>query len=429
MAIKPVSSPRVTLPPPHAPAPKAKPASTPAQAAPPPGLRRAPSGQYFNQQGKLVNKHNQPVNDKGQRINNAGQLINTKGQPINERGQLINAQNQTINSQGRAVNDNGHLIDAQGRPVNTFGRVIDDKGHYIDNDKKLVNKEGFLVDKTGRALDKDGKVARDQASAVKGNNEPHPDMLPPPLKARVFKWQGKEQPPASLPKATVAQVAGRLSDAEKLIKSGVISQSPGAGLIARDAGISAGVTGLVSAPINVAAYSGSVAVGEAIKASYLPAPLVPPPPTAKSTVELPAAAPGDAAAAVKEAEEAAAQALYPRINDAQIVSLTVTNLSIALRYGETKEHFIPGQYWPAAPLERMEQLENMLDFAEEHTKTLADDNEVYFKSFLPKQKAADGLAGLGARVDALEGRLAALNKAQGLVIDKLSAISQEEEPA
>ncbi|WP_427129520.1 hypothetical protein [Pseudomonas kitaguniensis] len=421
MPIKPVFISKLTIPPPPTPAIKAKPASTSSHAAPPTALKKDPSGQYHNKEGKLVNKHHQLINDKGKKVNDAGQLINKKGQPINDKGHLINAHNQTINSQGKAVNDAGHLIDAQGRTVNTFGRVIDDKGHYIDNDKKLVNKEGFLVDNIGRALDKDGKLARDQASAVKGNNEPHPDLLPPALTKQVYSWQGKVQPPASPPKATVAEVAVRLSDAEKLFKSGVISPSASASLIARDAGISAGVTGLVSAPINVAAYSGSVAVGEAIKASYLPAPLVPPTPIAKSTVELPAAAPEDPASDVKEAEEAAAQALYPRIDDAQIVGLTVTNLSIALRYGETGENFIPGPHWPSVPLERMEQLESMLDFAEEHTKTLADDNQVYFKCFIPKQKAADGLAGLGARLDALEGRLAALNRAQGLVIDKLSA--------
>lgn len=385
-------------------------------------------GQLINSKGQLVNKHNQLINEKGQKINDAGQLINKKGQAVNKDGHLINDQNKLINSQGKLVNENGKLVDSQGRLVNPVGRLINEKGHYIDKDSKLVNKEGVLVDKTGRPLDKDGKVARDRQSAAKGNNEPHESLLPPHIKTQISRWQGKE-PPASPSKLTVAEVSERLINAEKLVKSGVISSTPGAAQVARDSAIGALVTGVISAPINVAAYSGSAATGEAIKASYLPSPLIPPTPIAKSTVEYPAGSPdakvGGASAATQSEEDVAAQELYPRINNAQVSALGVANLSIALQFGDTKTGFVPGQNWPADPIERMTQLESLLDFAEEHTSTLAETNEAFFKPYLPEEKAAEGKAGLKARVDTLERRIAAVDKAQKLVLEKLKSQNVE----
>lgn len=394
-----------------------------------PSLRPAPNGQFYNQQGKLVNKHNQLVNVKGQRVNDAGQQINAKGKAINDKGQLINAQNQAINTQGKPVDDKGRLIDQQGRLVNSAGRIIDDKGHYIDKDKKLVNREGFLVDKLGRPLDKDGAVARDKASAAMGNNEPHASLIAPALKTKIKGWQGKAMPPATPPKLSIAEVATRLADADKLVKSGVISSSPGAAQIARDAAIGAAVTGFISAPINVASYSGSVAAGESIKASYLPSPLAPPTPIAKSTVERPAGSPAEPSAATQSAEDVAAQVLYPRINDAQVSAYAMANLSMALNFGETREGFVPGQDWSNDPVERMAQIEHLLDFAEEHTSPLAKANEIFFQPYLREQKADEGVAGLEVRVDTLERRLAAIDKAQRLIEGKLKNESQEKAPS
>ena len=69
---------------------------------------------------------------------------------------------------------------------------------------------------------------------------------------------------------SVAEAAKRVFDADRLVKAGVIDTGPSALRVARDAAISAGITGMVSAPINVAAYAGSVAAGERIKSSYAP---------------------------------------------------------------------------------------------------------------------------------------------------------------
>lgn len=383
----------------------------------------APAGSYYNPSGKLVNKHGQLLNDKGQAVNNKGFLINEKNQRINAQGQrvnnqghaidnkerLINKDGHLINTNGKLINDKGKLVDTQDRLVNHAGRLIDPKGHLIDKDGKPVNREGYLIDKYQRPLDKDGKVARNLASAVKGNNEPHPQLLPPAL---MKKWLDKIPDPAAPPKLTISEVVTRMTDADKMVKAGIISTSPSGASVARDALISSAITGLVSAPINIGAYAGSTAAAEKIKATYLPVPLTPPTPIAKSSIEARTNEP----AALEES-------FYPRINEAQILALTVTNESIALRFGQTGTKTFPDPHWPNDPLGRLLQLENMLDHADAHTLELADKYEVYFKPQpLEEDAAAEGLAGAEARLKKVEERIAAASKAQGLILGAMKAL-------
>ncbi|WP_338478613.1 hypothetical protein VRB67_21025 [Pseudomonas trivialis] len=380
----------------------------------------APAGSHYNNAGKLVNRQGQLLNDKGQAINKKGYLINENNHRINDRGQLLNHQGHAVDDKGRLINNNGHLVnsygklineagrpvDTQGRLVNRDGRLVDPKGQLIDKDGKFVNKEGILIDKIGRPLDKDGKVARDLSSAAKGNNEPHEQLFPASVLKGVKKWQKEIPAPAAAPKLTIAEAVTRMSDADKMVKAGVISTSPSGAAVARDAAIGAAVTGLVSAPINIGAYAGSTAAAERIKASYLPVTMTPPTPIAKSSVEL------------TESQEAIdVEALYPRMNEAQIIAFSVTNQSMWLKYGDTSSVLLPQQEWPTEPLARLKNLENMLDHAELHTKEVADEHEVYFKAYLPAVKAAEGLAGADARLVAVESRIASLQKAQGKVLE------------
>jgi adhesin HecA-like repeat protein len=383
----------------------------------------APAGSYYNPSGKLVNKHGQLLNDKGQAVNNKGFLINEKNQRINAQGQLVNQQGHAIDIKGRLINDKGHLVntngklindkgklvDTQDRLVNHSGRLIDPKGQLIDKDGKPVNREGYLIDKYKRPLDKDGKVARDLASAAKGNNEPHAQLLPPAL---MKKWLGKIPDPVAPQKLTISEVVTRMTDADKMVKAGIISTSPSGASVARDALISSAITGLVSAPINIGAYAGSTAAAEKIKATYLPVPLTPPTPIAKSSIEAQTNEP----APLEES-------VYPRMNEAQILALTVTNESIALRFGETKTKTFPDPHWPNDPLGRLDKLENMLDFAEAHTIELADEKKVFFKpELLEEGAAAEGLAGVEVRLKRVEKRIADISEAQGLILEKMKAL-------
>ncbi|MFN3357907.1 MAG: hypothetical protein ACK418_18125 [Pseudomonas sp.] len=372
------------------------------------GQRLNDKGQAVDKQGHLINGKNQRINELGQRVNNSGQLLDDKGRLINEKGHLINAQ-------GKLINDKGNLVDIQGRLVNTSGRLVNTEGHLVDRDGKLVNREGILVDKVGRPLDKDGKIARDKTSAARGNNEAHEQLLPPKITQQVIDWKNKAPKPVSPPKMTIADATTRMMDAEKMVKAGVIPSSPSAALVARDAAISAGITGVVSAPINIAAYTRSTAASEQIKASYLPQPMVPPTPSAKSSVERPEADKGPDLTQ-----------LYPRMNEAQVTAFAVANQSMALKYGDTKAGFLPDQNWSKEPLKRMTQLENLLDFAEEHTKELADLHEVFFRPHLADTPAATGMDGLADRLGTIEKRISKLNQAQAKVLKNLSASTASE---
>lgn len=165
----------------------------------------------------------------------------------------------------KLINANKKLVDEQGRLVNHSGRLVNDAGHLIDRDGKRVNVDGFLIDKTGEPLDANGKVARDQTSAVKGNNEPHAQLLPPTIRQKALDWKNKIPPPANSPKLAMTDVIARMMDAEKMVKNGIIPSSPSAALLS--AAISAGSAGVVSAPINIAAYAGLYAAAEQIKAA------------------------------------------------------------------------------------------------------------------------------------------------------------------
>ncbi|MGY1951230.1 hypothetical protein [Pseudomonas pergaminensis] len=413
--------PLIKPPPAHLP----KPPPVPPKAIP----HYAPPGSSYNKQGQLVNKQGQLLNDKGQAVNKQGHLINSNNQRINAQGQRVNNSGQAIDNKGRLINEKGHLIntqgklineknqlvDTQGRLVDHSGRLVNTEGHLVDRDGKRVNREGFLIDSTGRPLDKDGKVARDKASAVKGNNEPHEHLLPPTISQKVLDWKNKVPAPAATPKMTIAEATTRMMNAEKMVKSGVIPSSPSAARVARDAAISAGITGVVSAPINIGAYAGSTAASEQIKASYLPQPMIPPTPSGKSVVERPEAP------ATPDLDK-----LYARMNEAQVLAFTVSNQSMALKFGDTETGFVPNQNWSKDPLERMTQLENLLDFAEQHTKEVANQYEVFFKPHLAIEPAAQGLDGLESRMDTLEARIAKLNKAQADILLKMDKPASKE---
>lgn len=408
-----------------------------------PVFKKGPNGLFYNQQGKLVNKQNQLVNDKGQRVNDAGQLINNHGHAVNDKGKLINAQNHTINSRGALVNDDGHLVDGKDRLVNPAGRLINTKGEYVDQDQRVVNKEGYLIDAQKRPLDKDGKVARDMTTAQKGNNEPHEHFLTPVFKKKINSWQGKDPASETPKKSTVAEVAQRMTDADKLIKSGVIPKSPSAAQVARDAGISAGITGVVSAPISVASYSGSVYAGEAIKAAYNPTPLTPPAPTAPPVAGTPAGSPADPSAASPTApatalatapttapatvEDVALQVLYPRVNEAQEKVFLLANSSIALRFGDTQSGYIPATNWPSTTLGRLEEMERLLDFAEEHTHEISDEYLVHFKAYVRPEALPEGEARFEVLVKTIELRIKAIDKTQSDAKERLEKLKKEHE--
>lgn len=173
------------------------------------------------------------------------------------------------------------------------------------------------------------------------------------------------------PKISVAEAAKRLIDADSLVKAGVISTAPKAGQVARDAFISAGITGMVSAPINVGAYAGSVATGEAIKANYAPG-VLPPPFLPSATSQ-----PKSVTPAVQSET-----ALGPQLDDAEAQLLGMAS-TVMFILGDTQSVFTKNEGWPKDDAGRLSNLEKLLDVSEQQLKKATRQNGIIFKPYKP----------------------------------------------
>ncbi|WP_231986876.1 hypothetical protein [Pseudomonas trivialis] len=183
---------------------------------------------------------------------------------------------------------------------------------------------------------------------------------------------------------SVAEAAKRLIDAESLIKAGVVSTGPNASRVARDAFISAGITGVVSAPINVAAYAGSVAAGEAIKSSYAPGVLPPP--------FLPGAAsqPRTGTPLQSEAANSTTTASFSaRLEDFEVKLLGMAS-AVMFMLGDTSSVFTKSASWPSDDVGRLGNLEKLLRLCEQHFKKAARQNGLVFKPYRPGEKTPEG---------------------------------------
>ncbi|WP_241194413.1 hypothetical protein [Pseudomonas synxantha] len=220
--------------------------------------------------------------------------------------------------------------------------------------------------------------------------------------------------PVDPPKVSVADVTQRLLDADRLIKAGVISTSPSTGKTIKDAFINASVNGIVSAPINVGAYAGSVAAGEAIKGQYVPSPLPPPhlPGVAKPD---PATTPQVTAPTTTDAPTPSATRHLDRVEK---VVLEFANVIIVLASGNTEDRLVMGDAWPKEREARLANLEQLLSVSETHMKQVAEENGIIFKRHIESQASP----GTGGRLGVIERRYRALENAA----DRIIAVKETE---
>lgn len=176
---------------------------------------------------------------------------------------------------------------------------------------------------------------------------------------------------------SVAEATKRLIDAESLVKSGVIATGPNASRVARDAFISAGITGLVSAPINVAAYAGSVATGETIKATYAPG-VLPPPflPGATSQSKTPASTSSG------EPMLSTADPISAQVDEVEMKLLGMAS-TVMFTLGDTSSVFTKNDSWPTGTAGRLDNLEKLLGLSEQHLKKATRQNGLIFKPYKP----------------------------------------------
>lgn len=395
----------------------------------PPPVILAPPTSTGKQKSSSISLPNTPNSNTGKTKTKSSASLNHGSTSTTQSHVKKNQLGQTLNAQGKPINASGHLINDFNQRVNAQGRAINDQHHLVDKQNRLVNKDNILVDPLDRPLDKNGKLARSMDAAAKGDVAPPVGQVIPAVKHAFFKWkdvagEGNAVAKTDLPVVkNVAELTQRMIDAEKMIKAGVVSTSPGLKRVVGEAAASAAVSGLVSAPISVGAYGASTAWGESIKASYLPVPLVLQAPGTKPLTDHSAAKTSTevAPATAQSALDPDTEALYGRMDKLQVAAFDSTNNAMAFHHGNFEKGWLPSAEWSADPVQRMGQLEELLDRNEAVTHDIAVECEVFFKPYLPAEEAPEGVAGLASRVDTAERRLSAIDKAQAGIMDTVKA--------
>ncbi|MFI7799053.1 hypothetical protein PSFL_01220 [Pseudomonas sp. DD1] len=225
----------------------------------------------------------------------------------------------------------------------------------------------------------------------------------------VFKTQ---HPGASLPvgpKPVVAQpktfgdVATNLIAADRLVKAGVFKTDTPLKTVARDAFVSASVNGLVSTPLSIGTYAGSVWSGETIKGSFsATTPLLPPAhqpaPSQQSNGVTPAAG---------GTGEQDATMIKLRLDNAETKLLYAVNTIQLLAEGGDGEALTKDPNWPTETNARIKKLEELYSAAEKNMELTAAENGFIFKPY--KEESVVEPKTVTSRLDVLDKRNETIN--------------------
>ncbi len=92
----------------------------------------------------------------------------------------------------------------------------------------------------------------------------------------------------------------------------------------------------------------------------------------------------------------------------------VERLSLELTFASTQEAEAPNGKWAGAPQEVVDQLEAAVELIEERTDSIAETYEFFFKPYTPDKTSAEQEKTLEQRIDAIERRIATVNKTLAL---------------
>ncbi|WP_238544248.1 hypothetical protein [Pseudomonas sp. Ag1] len=221
------------------------------------------------------------------------------------------------------------------------------------------------------------------------------------------------KPQASADPKDLAQVTQNLMVADRLVKAGVFNTSPQAATVARDAFVSAGISGLVSAPLSIGTYAGSVWSGETIKAQFTNnTPLLPPAHQPAPSTQVPAAK-TDGTTSVVATQDTDTGATTARLGLAELRMEVIANNIMAMRQGTNAPALKMSDSSSRTPSERLETLEALYKTAEEQLKKLGDENDMVFRPYIATP--ADGTDDKG-RLDVIDKKFDALNKFIGKLL-------------
>ena len=225
----------------------------------------------------------------------------------------------------------------------------------------------------------------------------------------VFKTQhpglsltGPAKPAVAKPK-TFGDVASNLVSADRLVKAGVFKTDTSLKTVTRDAFVNASVNGLVSTPLSIGTYAGSVWTGETIKGNFAAnTPLLPPahqPAPSQTANAAPAAGSG--------AVEQDAALLKSRTENAELKMTYAVNTIQAMVEGGDGKVLEKSSTWPVDTNERIDLMEKIYDVAEKNMVEVSAQNGFIYKPY--KDDSAVGSKSVSARLDALDKRYEHLN--------------------
>lgn len=197
---------------------------------------------------------------------------------------------------------------------------------------------------------------------------------------------------------TLGDVVQNMMTADRLVKAGVFKTGPDLKTVTRDALVNATVNGLVSTPLSIGTYAGSVWSGEHIKGAFSAnTPLLPP-------AHQPAPSQQNKGVGVTAGEVTtqAAQDLEVRLENTELKLLLTANAIQSLAEGSEGQSLGISADWPTEPTARLDNMEKLYDAMETSLKALAEKNDFIFRPYkddaLTKEKSTT------SRLDVLDKR-------------------------
>lgn len=217
---------------------------------------------------------------------------------------------------------------------------------------------------------------------------------------------------------TMGDVVQNMITADRLVKAGVFKTGPDLKTVTRDAFVNAAVNGLVSTPLSIGTYAGSVWSGEQIKGAFSAnTPFLPPahqPAPSQQSKEL--------AGQVSGAPKPVVDDLELRLENAELKLLLTVNTIQSFAEGSKGLALDKSENWPTEPGARLEHMEKLYDAAEKSLVALAENNEFIFKPYKRQLPASE--TSITSRLDVLDKRNEAIQK----MIVRIISVLQAEAP-
>ncbi len=209
--------------------------------------------------------------------------------------------------------------------------------------------------------------------------------------------------------STFGDVATNLVAADRLVKAGVFKTDSSLKTVTRDAFVNASVNGLVSTPLSIGTYAGSVWSGEHIKGSFSAnTPLLPP-----AHQPAPSQQTNGVTAGQDRTGEQDAEIINLRLDNAELKMVFAVNTIQALVEGGEGNALGKHPNWPTEINARLDTIEKQYMAAEKNLAAFAEENDFVFKPY--KDESAATLKSVTERLSALDKRNDTINKGIGRI--------------